>query len=201
SSNSITSQSFRQLFVPKFPAQPTIPSLTARQWRLFSIFPLTHLCRNIWYRSIHLKLPSRTGMHRFLPEIFPIDLCPVCQSHPDLLQHFLFTCPLKLEVWRLVCSHYFHSYLDLDSLSLSIQQAIYQLDSTSITPSVSPLDASVVIESTLHALWRSNWELVFDNRPYSPSVIVTTIHRLFSTASHGSYLHRGIPHCPPFFQL
>ncbi|KAI9487133.1 MAG: hypothetical protein EXX96DRAFT_605137 [Benjaminiella poitrasii] len=141
-------------------------------------------------------------MHRFLPEIFPIDFCPVCQSHPDSLQHFIFTCPLKLEVWRLVWPHYFHSSLDLDSLSLSVQQAIHQLDFPSITLSVSSLDASVVIRSTLHALWQSYWELVFDKRPYSPPMIVTTIHRVFSTASHESYLHQRIPHCPPpFFQL
>ncbi|KAI9470787.1 MAG: hypothetical protein EXX96DRAFT_454336, partial [Benjaminiella poitrasii] len=85
-----TNRSFRQLCVLKFPAQPTTPSLTSRQWRLFCTFPLTHLCRDVWYRSIHLKLPSRSVMHRFLPEVSPINLCPVCQSHPDSLQHFLF---------------------------------------------------------------------------------------------------------------
>ncbi|KAI9480922.1 MAG: hypothetical protein EXX96DRAFT_197576 [Benjaminiella poitrasii] len=141
-------------------------------------------------------------MHRFLPEVFPINFCPVCQLHPDSLQHFLFTYSLKIQVWRLVWSHYFHSSLDLDSLSLSVQQAIHQLDFSSIAPSVSLRGTSVVIGSILHALWRPYWELVFDNYPYSPPMIVTTIHCLVSTASHESYLHRRIPHCPlPFFQL
>ncbi|KAG1444971.1 hypothetical protein G6F55_012132 [Rhizopus delemar] len=91
----LTTKSYRRACVSP---QVSAHRLTPSQWSHFWKFPLSHHCRNVWFRLIHGKLPYRSLLHRIMPAAFPDACCPICRENEDTLEHFLYQCPVKLAV-------------------------------------------------------------------------------------------------------
>ncbi|KAF1797749.1 hypothetical protein V8B55DRAFT_1345902 [Mucor lusitanicus] len=77
-----------------------ISPLSSSQWRLFWQLPILLQSRTVWYRLLHRKIPSKSILHHLIPNNHPSPQCPLCSSQGiEDIQHFFFTCPLKLAVW------------------------------------------------------------------------------------------------------
>ncbi|KAG2192911.1 hypothetical protein INT47_011153, partial [Mucor saturninus] len=105
----LTTKIYRQWCSPS-PIHPSLlppfaPTL-ATDWSKFWNLPLSHSCRNVWYRYNHKKIPHRSILHRFMPAYFPTQVCQLCSHSSETLDQFLFECPLKLPVWQYIWDHY-----------------------------------------------------------------------------------------------
>ncbi|KAI8357786.1 hypothetical protein BD560DRAFT_406105 [Blakeslea trispora] len=112
--------------------------------------------------------------------------------------HFVFSCPPKLLIWQRVWHTFFDSSVDLSVDNLSLKQAILKLEFPSLSASShsSSHFASLLIGFTLQSIWRSYWTLVFENCPFSPETVYTTILASTHTANQESLVAKGIPHRP-----
>ncbi|KAI8641319.1 hypothetical protein BD408DRAFT_320112, partial [Parasitella parasitica] len=61
---------------------------------------LTMIQRNVKYRFINNCIPHLSLLHRIFPDRRSSDICVVCPSASDTLDHFLFRCPNKALVWQ-----------------------------------------------------------------------------------------------------
>lgn len=93
----LNTKSYRRICVSP---QVSESRLTPSQWSHFWKFPLSHHCRNVWFRLIHRKLPYRSFLHHIMPATFSDACCPICSVNEETLEHFLYQCPVKLAVWR-----------------------------------------------------------------------------------------------------
>ncbi|KAG2192649.1 hypothetical protein INT47_006907 [Mucor saturninus] len=86
----LTTKIYRQwcsplLIYPSLPP-PFAPTLST-DWSKFWNLPLSHSCRNVWYRYIHKKIPHRSTLHRFMPAYFPTPVCQLCSHPTETLDH------------------------------------------------------------------------------------------------------------------
>lgn len=73
------------LILPPHSPPPTLRILWLDFWDL----PLTHSCRNIWYRYLHKKIPRRSLLYRFIPDYFPSAAYLICSHSTECIDHFL----------------------------------------------------------------------------------------------------------------
>ncbi|CEP12277.1 hypothetical protein [Parasitella parasitica] len=101
-----STKSYRRLCLPQVDAKPPLPTPFRPDiqisWTDFWLLPISHSCRNSWYRFLH---------HKFLTNRFSIVSSQISSRLPPvpyalnpngLLDHFLFSCPSKLLVWQTI---------------------------------------------------------------------------------------------------
>ncbi|KAI8643461.1 hypothetical protein BD408DRAFT_414951 [Parasitella parasitica] len=102
----LSTKSYRRLCRSPPPDTPLLPLPFSPDipvnWFDFWLLSISHSCRNIWYRFLHRKLPHKSLLNRIIPEFFPTPSCALCSQSNDTLDHFLFSCPIKLTVWQLI---------------------------------------------------------------------------------------------------
>ena len=198
--SSLSRSLFRRLCL--LPSSNPPSSITGRQWASFWTFPLTHTGRNVWFRVLHGKIPTRAILHSWMPDSFPFSACLLCNLPLENLDHFVFSCPIKLAVWQSVWNLFFEGTVDLSQNALPVKQAVFALHFPPLQSSTTTRYASVVIGSTIHSLWRAHWSFVFDSRPFTDSTILAQTRLLINAATEEDFVLRGIPHCPlPFLSL
>ncbi|KAI9362618.1 hypothetical protein BD770DRAFT_440574 [Pilaira anomala] len=114
---------------------PTTPSLVFQsiKWCSFWQLKIPLHARTIWYRTLHNKLPTKSILHRFIPDTHPSPSCPLCSSSvptDETTDHFLFLCPLKASIWTEI----YHNYIS----PIGIPQTI-----SSFWPQLSRLDSEL----------------------------------------------------------
>ncbi|KAI8388679.1 uncharacterized protein BYT42DRAFT_491509, partial [Radiomyces spectabilis] len=142
-------------------------------WARFWSIPLTSVTRNLWYRILHSKLPSRTFLHRLLPTVHLTDQCPLCTISTDTPVHFLYQCPPKRVVWESV----WPDLLLLPVNETQILKALYQLDFPRDPPNCKSV---VIIEAILHGIWSAHWAFIFYHTVFNPEEVINRIHKLIS---------------------
>ncbi|KAI9360492.1 hypothetical protein BD770DRAFT_318453, partial [Pilaira anomala] len=198
-SEPFTTQQFRRLCSPQSPHRPLLPPPYSPKlsfpWSQFWLLPLSHSCRNIWYRLIHNKFPHHSLLHRFMPDHFPTPSCPICRDPEESLSHFLFTCPSKLQVWQ----HMWKTYIDPSDSTFSLDQLTFILHTLQITPHLittavtAPLTA---FAATLEAIWLSHWTSVFNDVPFTTANTISLLTSIFLRMRQESFMQKGIPHAP-----
>ncbi|KAI7907632.1 uncharacterized protein BX663DRAFT_565862, partial [Cokeromyces recurvatus] len=53
--------------------------------------------RSLWYRILSRKIPHSDYLYQI--QTISTNLCRLCQSVPDSLDHFLFLCPIRHKIW------------------------------------------------------------------------------------------------------
>ncbi|CEP10556.1 hypothetical protein [Parasitella parasitica] len=161
--NSIT---YYRSLLPSLPLPSPLSSANTKWSRLWSlVIPLSS--RTVWYRALHLKIPTKSLLHRLMPQQHSSPLCTLCSGQVEEdLHHFLFTCSLKFQVWRSI----FQTYIS--PLSLSDCDLVNQLVTTlacSDTPLIrvnhmpcTLLSTYQIFACTLLAVWQAHWRMVFD---------------------------------------
>ena len=143
--------------------------------------------RTVWYRAIHRKIPSRSLLNAIMPTIVDSSICAICSSVTsaiDSRSHFLWSCHLKLAVWRSVFNRFIFNVAHLSSGAFTdiLESALlfarpleryYLHDFTD-------LSAAQIFACTLLALWRAHWNVVFYSRPFLPAAVIASVHKSLS---------------------
>ncbi|KAI9344736.1 hypothetical protein BD770DRAFT_328771, partial [Pilaira anomala] len=194
----LTTKNFRRLCSPPVPQPSSLPPPFSPNlkfpWFQFWQLPLSHSCRNIWFRLIHKKFPHKSLLNHFMPIHFPTSACPICSSPVESFDHFVFTCPPKLQTW----THMWRTYVDptasdvpLDTLKLVIHTL--QPPISSVNLGISPISA---IAATLEAIWSSHWATVFNDTLFTSTAVISLLNSKAHQARQESFLSKGIPHAP-----
>ncbi|KAG1489524.1 hypothetical protein G6F52_009557 [Rhizopus delemar] len=195
-SRRLNSRLFRRLCILPTSGPKILFPLPPDGWRQFWKIPLSHSCRNVWYRLLHHKLPTRSNLHRLLPSIFPSPSCLNCPDQEETLEHFLYLCPQKLLVWQSIWNEHFPTqYFS----SFSVAHALFQLKFPPVPASSLDISSAAIIGHTLLSVWRAHWAFIFDNIPIQTSVILNSSQKLSRQLHHETLVqtgcsHRALPH-------
>lgn len=169
---------------------PTTPSLVfqSNKWCCFWRLKIPLHARTIWYRTLHNKLPTRSILHRFIPNTHPSPSCPLCSSSvptEETTDHFLFLCPLKVSIWTEI----YHTYISPIGIPQTISSFWPQVLSFSL-PDYFQRDGSIalfpdlctyqIFACTIQSIWSAHWRFIFDNTPFRPHIICNTISKQLS---------------------
>jgi len=127
--------------------------------------------RNPWYRLLHQKLPSAAVIHKMIPDLCGSS-CRLCAS-VDVMEdpeHFLFLCPKKLTIWRLIWRQFF-GVMDVE-LS-AIRQALYNL--TFPRQKLRFIQNDTIVGCTFLGIWKAHWRFIFDDVPFDPTIVQNQI--------------------------
>ncbi|KAK4521393.1 uncharacterized protein ATC70_012008 [Mucor velutinosus] len=177
-------QYYKHLVSTDMPTINTSP-LSPSQWRLFWKLPILLQSRTVWYRLIHRKIPSKSILHHFIPTTHPSPSCPLCLTQsPEDIQHFFFTCPLKLAVWRFLATTYLSHTPMTDDVLLPFLHGIQTLSIAEPTRSASlpfpELTVYQVFATSLLCIWQAHWRSIFDHVPFVTLNVNTSIARSLS---------------------
>ncbi|SAL96157.1 hypothetical protein, partial, partial [Absidia glauca] len=89
----------RPLPIPPFAYLP-VDRMNRSQWHTFWSLKVPHNIRSVWWRLLLARLPTRSHLHKILPEQCPLPLCPICLAEEEDAVHMMISCPKKKEVWK-----------------------------------------------------------------------------------------------------
>ncbi|KAI9491831.1 hypothetical protein BDB00DRAFT_749041, partial [Zychaea mexicana] len=158
-------------------ADSTYPVLTKAKWRRFWTARIIPAARTIWWRALHNKVSCRAALHHILPDRFDSPLCALGDLALDSVDHFLFACSLKWEVWSQVLEDCLLVSVSLDTIS----KAIFSLDLPSWPIRNSPLSEVQLIAGVLLGVWRTHWSFIFSAVPFNSIVVSSSTHKLLLT--------------------
>ncbi|KAL9536488.1 hypothetical protein MBANPS3_012616, partial [Mucor bainieri] len=195
----LSTRSYRKLCSPaSLPPPPSLPlpfNPSLRPcWSTFWSLPLSHSCRNVWYRFLYHRIPHRSLLHPW--KTVPSPSCAICHAPQETMDHFLFSCPVKLAVWQQV--HRDHLDTD-DSISpLDLHLLLFTFRSSHVhSPS-----ALRIIAATLESIWLSHWSFIFNDTPFTTTTVLALVAQKIRRSNQESFLAAGLPHAPlPFFSL
>jgi hypothetical protein len=144
--------------------------IRSADWSRFWSLSLLFTQRNVIYRFIFDKIPTRLLLSSLVPNRFPSSDCCLC-SAPESKFHFFFACPLKATFWDLLIREFLWPGTSIDQISTCLQRLNFA--SLSLLPD-SPAQAPVLIIVALSELWKAHWRLVFDNKPFSPAAVLSS---------------------------
>ncbi|KAG0821536.1 hypothetical protein G6F18_012154 [Rhizopus arrhizus] len=187
----LTSKIYRRLCSPTVSSSSLYPSLPSTKWTELWRFPLHPQSRNIWYRTLHNKLPCRSNLY------MPSKICPICSGHEETPSHFLFECSQKLAVW----SSLWDSQFELPFSTYSLRRAIFLLEFPKCRSNTSTVP-SIFFGTLLLALWRNHWSFVFDGRHFLANIIIASAKQLLFISLQESLLSNIVSPLPlPHVQL
>jgi hypothetical protein len=124
-------------------------------------------------------------LHKHNPIQFPSPTCSICCSADEDDTHFLFLCPLKLQVWSQILSLYVNSmtsYVPNDLIHilqslLHIKPVTDFRDPSFPFPSLSTVQ---IFACTLQSIWQAHWRTVYHDTPFVPSTVISSTTRFLA---------------------
>lgn len=172
--DSISARSARKVMNLSLPHPSFNPTLTVNQWKSFWRLPIHHAARNVWFRAIHRKLPTRSLLHSLIPTHYPNPQCPHCLETDESFDHFLFLCPVKWKTWQTLWSIFFETPCSIQSLQNSVLSFEFPTRPITSFPT-----AGQVVACGLQSIWRGHWAKIFsDTSLTSPGMVQQTIDLL-----------------------
>ncbi|KAG0777450.1 hypothetical protein G6F22_011865 [Rhizopus arrhizus] len=176
----ITPKSFRQAHLQKI-KQSLAGTLghtrSSSFWKRFWNLDIPLAIRTPWYRLLHRKFPNAERLQALVPNICDSH-CRLCgdPSTPENSDHFLFRCPSKLIIWRLLWKQFFGVH---DVPLLDIANALYKL----IFPrqKLRLIQNDSIIGCAFLGIWKAHWRFIFDNTPFDSMIIYQQITVLITS--------------------
>ncbi|KAK4516082.1 uncharacterized protein ATC70_011044 [Mucor velutinosus] len=178
-----TNQGFKSLPLHSNPFSHS-SSLGVAKWKQFWSLQVPLNARNTWFRIFHEKVTTCQLLHQRLRDSFT-PYCPHCQSSSftsstviEDTEHFLFSCPQKLDVWRQTLSLYLSSrfahvaYEEYIAIILHLRLDIDR-SSHELFPALSVFQVFACIQQ---AIWSAHYRQVFQHIPFIPSTVIHSIH-------------------------
>jgi hypothetical protein len=173
------SKEIRTLFTNNLPL--TLPKgfnklIPQQQWKLFYKTPMHQSARNIWYKLIHNKLPTRQMLFQCQVTSVENDKCIQCNEIEDA-RHLLISCPIKHDVWRAIFVEHVSDptttnphriYNDIKNLSLTR----YLLFKPAMKFNIFDFFGTI-----LRAIWAHHFLVFFQGVPFNPESIVKKINK------------------------
>ncbi|KAI8645761.1 hypothetical protein BD408DRAFT_326733, partial [Parasitella parasitica] len=154
------------------------------QWKWVWKIPMPLSARTVWYRSIHGKIPSRSLLHRLMPQTHTSSHCTLCLDPAvEDLQHLFFLCPQKIEIWSAIVLphissiHISNTDLHQHLLSLLHLSPSYSVDRVESLPHSRLSMICQIFAITLLTIWQAHWRWIFDRAPLLSSTVIRSITR------------------------
>ncbi|OBZ80683.1 hypothetical protein A0J61_11268 [Choanephora cucurbitarum] len=163
-------------------APGTSSQLSSVKWKFFCNLPLSHYDRIVWYRILSYKILCRATLHSLIPSFFDSAICSLCGTEDDILEHFLWLCPLKLTVWSSIWFTHFKTAFSLTALS----QSIHSLEFSTPLGSSFNSESFSIICSTMSSIWRAHWSFI--------SLILLLSRSPLLLLLHAKFFHRIMSH-------
>ncbi|KAI8635843.1 hypothetical protein BD408DRAFT_128929 [Parasitella parasitica] len=178
---------------PSYLPPPFNPNIRP-SWCDFWILPISHSCRNVWYRYLQRKIPHKSLLHRFLPEVFTSPSCAICHHPTDSLDHFLFLYSSNPAVWHHIQRTYMgESSASFTSHDLHLILTTFRINNTFNRSSL------LIIAATLESIWISHWSFIFNDTPFTFDTIISLANRKILQVRQETFISSGIPHAPASF--
>lgn len=163
-----------------------IQTNSTASWSRFWRLSLICTQRNVIYRFIYDKIPTRLLLGRLFPNKFPSNACFLC-SAPESIIHFFFRCPQKSTFWDLLIREFLWPSVTIDLISSCIKTLNFTPLLLARTDSTK---ADILVITALSELWKAHWRSVFDDHPFSAaSVLSNTILALERRKAEDKILH------------
>ncbi|KAI8642131.1 hypothetical protein BD408DRAFT_417139 [Parasitella parasitica] len=167
----LCTKSYRKLCSPPSAPPPSLPPpynpSTRPAWSTFWALPLSHSCRNVWYRFLYHRIPHRVRLYEW--ERAPSPSCAICHHPTESTDHFMFSCPVKLAVWQQV--HHEHLGAEASITSLDLHHLLTTLRS----PHVRSTSDLCIIAATLESIWLSHWSFIFNDTPFTTAIVLALL--------------------------
>ncbi|KAG1472166.1 hypothetical protein G6F56_001703 [Rhizopus delemar] len=111
--------------------------------------------------------------------------CLLC-GQLETSEHLIILCPRKTAFWSSIWNLYFENSFDLYRLT----QALLYLSFSRLKLKFD-FKPEIVFSSSLLALWRAHWRLVFDVVPFDATSTITQVNRFVNKYTQESLLDRG----------
>lgn len=191
-SNSSLSTSYSQESIRYYktllPRSPSSSPLSPSMWRRFWKMPMPLHARTVWFRAIHNKIPTRSVLQSIMPSVVETDICVVCSSITSAIEsrsHFLWSCHLKLAVWRAIFNRFICTIAHLPSTAFidNLNSIMFFSRPCLRSSSVEFPDLSVaqIFACTLLCIWRAHWNVVFSSRPFLPGAVISSVCKILSS--------------------
>ncbi|KAI7847153.1 hypothetical protein BDC45DRAFT_419664, partial [Circinella umbellata] len=132
-------------------------------WSLFWSTSMDHKARNIMYQTFHQNLPTSSVFYKFKLPFVSSPTCRLCNTTTENNTHFIFSCPLKQQVWRLVWNH----FSSRDPRPSAFIHFIHTGDPPFSIFTHKQLFC--IFSCTILSIWRSHWNFIFNDTPFIPS--------------------------------
>lgn len=147
-------------------------TISAFYWKKFWRLSLLYVQRNVIYRLVYHKIPHMKLLHRLQPSKFPTALCSICSQHADSTSHFFFTCPRKLPFWEKLINE----FLWPTTRTSDILNAFTYLNFSRVRlqSAFTHISSDVVLYIALSELWKAHWRCVFNNKPFTSDLVLSS---------------------------
>lgn len=138
-------------------------------WKYFWVNTMPHNARNVWWRLLINKLPSRSRLHAILPTIFE-PRCQICKDEDETDSHLLFSCPKKLEVWQGTLT----KYIKDQEWTAELIESLFYPNTLNLKP-LDRIPLVLLISTILATIWKYHFnsireEVPFDTRQVSAAI-------------------------------
>ncbi|OAD67154.1 Homeodomain-like DNA binding domain-containing transcription factor [Phycomyces blakesleeanus NRRL 1555(-)] len=140
------------------------PNLSRAAWIRFWKLRIPHDSRTIWLKVLWGRLPTRSFVFQKTGNFVDDNICPIFLSVIDTSDHFLINCPKKRLIRSIILSQVCPRW------SLARMNTLF----TTLTFAdtfISKHAKSLIVASTIHAIWRAHWASVIDEQIFLPGVI------------------------------
>ncbi|CEP10963.1 hypothetical protein [Parasitella parasitica] len=145
-------RSFRQMVLEATERRlPATQAIAASSWKAFWALFLDHTLRNVFYRLIHHKIPTRLYSSHCNSSDDP--RCAICLTVVESMDHFFFYCEVKQHFW--------------DRL---IQECLWPDSPTAF-------DLLVIFNVALAEVWKAHCRFIFDAVPSTTDSLFTLFQR------------------------
>ncbi|KAI8643562.1 hypothetical protein BD408DRAFT_414779 [Parasitella parasitica] len=146
--------------------QVTSPILWKQFWALF----LNHSQRNVIYRLIQGKIPTKLFHYHCNPANDPH--CALCLTTMESTAHFFFYCEEKQNFWERLILEYLWPGCTLRM----IMDALYSLnfDLIEVLPNKSSLKPSPLLIIAITEVWKAHWRFIFDATPLTSNSLLSS---------------------------
>ncbi|KAI9356845.1 hypothetical protein BD770DRAFT_322562, partial [Pilaira anomala] len=137
--------------------------------------PLQLQVRSHWYRVLSQKLPIAP----YLQQIGTLEnsQCRLCNAEEESLAHFLVTCPIKKDIWKMVLNFHYPTFTFTTD---HILQALLRLQVPFPPRSNQVAPLLVLLSTSQYYIWYAYWQIIIQKVPFRPEHIIQTINHQVS---------------------
>ena len=160
---------------------PTVPEESFKNlWNYFWKCPMPPKARDIWWRGCFKFLPTQKRLNRILPQRFPTVSCKICPSEVEDLDHFIYDCPKKKQIWN-ECLSFVAQKINISiKPSFTCSDLLKGTVTSYKVPKAKFYALMVGIAIILRNIWLHHWKEVFDNKIFNSRVLINKIMIKFS---------------------
>ncbi|KAI8638155.1 hypothetical protein BD408DRAFT_352395 [Parasitella parasitica] len=183
------SKTFRQACSSLLVVPLHLRAINSSAWTFFWSLSLIMIQRNVIYRFNNNCIPHLSLLHRIFPDRHSSDICVVCSSASDTLDHFLFRCPNKALVWQGIIFEFLWPTVTIEDICHSILSFNFYNTRYSQKPRA---PSHLIVMITLANIWRAHYRFVFNQKAFETAAVLNSIRLDISKMIDENQVHASL---------